>query len=178
MVCPFGCVKPVLTADLNDTCDHKLIKAQCEAERLTAAGRPYPQDETRERNADGSVRRGRPTAAVSLSGARAARKAAPISSGLLRYFPNACAYVSHVSQVGNEQHNPGEPMHWAYDKSTDEADCIARHLAEAGTFDTDGLRHSGKVAWRAFASLERELLEADPALKPGLNVRNFSRGAK
>lgn len=118
------------------------------------------------------------SALAGLTADRAARKAAPMHRGLKRYFPNALAYVSHVSYVGNEQHNPGEPMHWAYDKSTDEGDCIERHQAEAGTFDSDGLRHSGKVAWRALAQLERELLEADPALKPGLGVRNFSRGSK
>jgi hypothetical protein len=51
-------------------------------------------------------------------------------------------------------------MHWAKDKSNDHADCIVRHLIEAGTIDTDGLRHSAKVAWRALALLETELEEA------------------
>ena len=85
------------------------------------------------------------------------RKDRPIARGLLDYFPDACAEVAHVSFVGNEQHNPGEEMHWAKDKSTDEADCIVRHLLERGTLDTDGLRHSAKVAWRALALLQREL---------------------
>lgn len=101
----------------------------------------------------------------------AARKAAPMARGLLDYFPNALALVAHVSKVGNDQHNPGQPMHWAFEKSSDEADCILRHLAQRGTLDTDGLRHSGKVAWRALALLERELLEQDPTLKPGLSVK-------
>jgi hypothetical protein len=30
-------------------------------------------------------------------------------------------------------------------------------LVEAGTIDTDGIRHSAKVAWRALANLEKEL---------------------
>jgi hypothetical protein len=55
-------------------------------------------------------------------------------------------------------------MHWAYGKSTDEADCILRHLVDAGTLDTDGMPHSAKVAWRALALLQRELESADPEL--------------
>lgn len=111
----------------------------------------------------------------SLAGDAQARKAAPIADGMLRYFPNACAYVAYVSKVGNEQHNPGEPMHWAFDKSVGTGNEIARHLCEAGTTDTDGLLHTGKAAWRALELLERELLAADPALKPGKNVKGFER---
>jgi hypothetical protein len=111
-----------------------------------------------------------------LQGGSAARKAAPIASGVLFYFPNALAAVANLSKVGNEKHNPGQPMHWAFDKSTDEADCITRHLAESGTIDRDdGVRHSVKVAWRALALAERELLAAHPEMLPGRNVRNFSR---
>lgn len=86
-----------------------------------------------------------------------ARKNLPIASGVLGYFPLAVAYVAFVSKVGNDQHNPGEPLHWARGKSTDHADCIVRHLIERGTVDTDGLRHSGKLAWRALANLQVEL---------------------
>lgn len=113
-----------------------------------------------------------------LAGDAAARKAAPIASGVLFYFPNALAAVANLSKVGNEQHNPGQPMHWAFDKSTDEADCITRHLAQSGTVDTDGIRHSVKVAWRALALLERELLAAHPELEPGKNVRGARPAVK
>lgn len=89
-----------------------------------------------------------------------ARKNAPMDRGLLRYFPRALAYVAEVSRIGNEQHNPGQPMHWAKEKSTDHGDCIVRHQCDAGSFDGDGVRHSGKVAWRALAQLETELEEA------------------
>lgn len=85
------------------------------------------------------------------------RKEQPIARGCLDYFPLALAEVAHVSYVANEQHNPGEPMHWARGKSTDHADCIVRHLIERGTVDTDGLRHTAKVAWRALALLQEEL---------------------
>lgn len=87
----------------------------------------------------------------------AERKARPIARGVLDYFPDAIAEVAHVSFVANEQHNPGEPMHWAKEKSTDEADALVRHLLERGGIDTDGLRHSAKVAWRGLALLQREL---------------------
>ena len=87
----------------------------------------------------------------------AERKALPLASGVLDYFPDALLVVAEVSRVGNEQHHPGEPLHWDKSKSTDEADALLRHLLDRGTFDTDGLRHSGKVAWRALAMLQREL---------------------
>lgn len=88
-----------------------------------------------------------------------ARKDAPIARGLLDYFPNALAAVAELSRIGNEQHNPGQPMHWAREKSTDHADCIVRHLIDRGTVDTDGVRHATKVAWRALALLQTELEE-------------------
>jgi hypothetical protein len=85
------------------------------------------------------------------------RKNVPIYSGVLKYFPDAIAYVAWVSKKGNDQHNPGQPLHWAREKSTDQEDCIARHLMESGGIDSDGVRHSGKLAWRALALLQLEL---------------------
>jgi len=87
----------------------------------------------------------------------AERKTYPITTGCLDYFPDAIAEVAHVSLIGNQQHNPGEPLHWAKEKSTDEPDALVRHLLQRGTRDTDGLRHSAKVAWRALALLQREI---------------------
>jgi hypothetical protein len=89
-----------------------------------------------------------------------ARKDTPIVSGVLDYFPAAIAEVARVSKAGNDQHNPGQPMHWARGKSGDEADALSRHLLERGTVDDDGLRHSAKLAWRALALLQKELEEA------------------
>jgi hypothetical protein len=88
------------------------------------------------------------------------RKAAPVFSGVLAYFPLALAEVARVSKAGNDQHNPGQPLNWARGKSADHADCLVRHQMEAGTIDTDGQRHSAKVAWRALAQLQVELEEA------------------
>lgn len=105
------------------------------------------------------------------------RKQYPMARGLLDYFPDALAEVSRVSYLGNEKHNPGEPMHHARGRSSDHADCIARHLVERGGFDTimiDGvvytIRHSGSLAWRALALLQEEL-EAEKGL-------SLPRGAK
>lgn len=86
-----------------------------------------------------------------------ARKAIPIATGCLDYFPLALAAVAELSRVGNEQHNPGKPLHWDRSKSTDEADALARHFLQRGTVDTDKVRHSTKVAWRALALLQKEL---------------------
>lgn len=94
---------------------------------------------------------------MSLTADPRERKATPIASGVLDYFPDALAAVAHVSMIGNEQHHPGEPLHWDKSKSTDEADALLRHLIDRGKFDTDGVRHSAKVAWRALALLQREI---------------------
>ena len=91
-----------------------------------------------------------------------ARKEIPIMRGCLDYFPAALAEIARVSKAGNDQHNPGQPIHWARGKSTDHADCIVRHLMERGTVDTDGQRHTAKAAWRALALLQEEL-EAEGA---------------
>jgi hypothetical protein len=85
------------------------------------------------------------------------RKNLPITSGVLDYFPLALAEVARVSKAGNDQHNPGQPLHWAKGKSTDHADCISRHLIDRGARDSDGMRHSAKLAWRALALLQTEL---------------------
>ena len=87
----------------------------------------------------------------------AARNEYPMAEGLLDYFPLALAEVARVSKIGNQQHNPGEPMHWARGKSTDHANKIIKHVADRGLMDTDGVRHSAKAAWRALAMLQEEL---------------------
>ena len=81
----------------------------------------------------------------------------PMADGLLDYFPAALAEVSKVSKIGNDQHNPGQPMHWARDKSTDHANKIMRHLLDRGKFDGRGVRHTARLAWRALAMLQTEL---------------------
>jgi len=85
------------------------------------------------------------------------RKMAPMATGLLDYFPAALFAVAEHSHSSNDKHNPGKPVHWARDKSSDHADCIARHLVERGGFDAEGRRHSAALAWRALALLQDEL---------------------
>lgn len=97
------------------------------------------------------------------------RKKIPLGTGVLDYFPSALIEVAKVSWQGNEQHNPGEPLHWARGKSADHYDTMMRHAVERGTRDKDGQLHSAKMAWRALAILQMEL-EAEGA--------PMARGAK
>lgn len=106
------------------------------------------------------------------------RKGIPIVTGVLDYFPLAIVEVARVSKAGNDQHNPGEPLHWDRSKSTDHADCAVRHLLDRGKFDGDGQRHSAKAAWRALALLQEEL-EAEqnkksPEVSPGRQEQAMS----
>jgi len=89
----------------------------------------------------------------------AQRKATPVFSGVLKYFPNAIKEVSKCSQVGNDQHHPDKPLHWDMEKSKDEYDALTRHLIDhtIEPLDDDGVLHLTKVAWRALAGLERYL---------------------
>lgn len=84
------------------------------------------------------------------------RKEMPMGTGVLDYFPNALAQVAACSYAATQQHHPGEAMHWDRGKSGDHADALLRHLADRGTYDTDGILHSAKVAWRALAILQEE----------------------
>jgi hypothetical protein len=94
-------------------------------------------------------------AGVELSKDSAARKATPICTGVLDYFPLALAAVARVSFRGNEKHNPGEPLHWARGKSTDQSDALIRHQIERGGIDPEtGELHEAAVAWRALAQLQ------------------------
>lgn len=101
------------------------------------------------------------------------RKKLPVATGVLDYFPDALLEISRVSYLGNEQHNPGTPVHWDRSKSTDESDALIRHFLDRGKFDTDGIRHSAKMAWRALALLQKEieggLSPKHRALRPRLN---------
>ncbi len=88
------------------------------------------------------------------------RKATPIYSGVVAYFPDALAAVARVSKAGNDQHNPGTPLHWDRSKSSDEYDACQRHLVDRAAgdeYDTDGQRHMAKAAWRALAALQKEV---------------------
>ena len=90
----------------------------------------------------------------------ATRKASPVWSGVLNYFPDALLAVARVSKAGNDKHNPGQPLHWSRGKSNDHLDCAARHLLTPYEIDPDmGELHIAMVAWRALAALQIYLEE-------------------
>jgi len=84
------------------------------------------------------------------------RKATPVYSGVLKYFPNALKEVSKCSLAGQKQHNHGDKLYWDKTKSTDNEDALVRHLIDhsINPMDDDNVLHLAKVAWRALASLE------------------------
>ena len=110
------------------------------------------------------------------------RKEHPLCRGVLRYFPAALAGVARISKIGNDKHNPGEPMYHARGKSTDHSDCILRHLMDLEDLlarrDRDSLlvgndtilAEASSLAWRALA-LSQELHERFGApLAPGAEL--------
>ncbi len=79
---------------------------------------------------------------------------------LTEYFPDAFLAEVEVAVAGNEQHNPGEPLHWARGKSTDQMNTAFRHMLDhsAGTKkDVDGQWHLAKAIWRLKAQLQLEI---------------------
>lgn len=97
-----------------------------------------------------------------------ARKAVPVYSGFIKYFPRAMCAVAELSRIGNDQHNPGKPLHWDRSKSGDELDALTRHLIDDAMglpVDNDQVLHATKVAWRAMANLEKLLEAADQGQK-------------
>jgi len=98
------------------------------------------------------------------------RKAQPVFSGCMMYFPDALLAIAEHSRKANEKHNPGEPLHWSKDKSKDHADCIGRHLLDIGpkwdAIDPEfGSYHATALAWRSLALLQT-LLEREKRVPP------------
>jgi len=89
-----------------------------------------------------------------------ARKALPIFSYTFEYFPDAYLAEVQVAVAGNEQHNPGQPLHWAREKSKDQMNTALRHIWDYGTGtkkDTDGQWHLAKAIWRLKAQLQLDI---------------------
>lgn len=96
-----------------------------------------------------------------------ARKELPLFDFLMGYFPDAFIEVVRVAVAGNLQHNPGEKLHWARGKSTDQMNTAFRHMFDHGRGnlrDIDGCYHLAKSIWRLSAELqlilERETAQA------------------
>lgn len=87
-------------------------------------------------------------------------KELPVATGVADYFNLALLAVANLSFVANEQHSPGQPMHWARHKSRDHRDCMMRHALYGNTLDSDGKPHSVKVSWRGLANLQESIEQA------------------
>lgn len=87
------------------------------------------------------------------------REQYPLYDGLFAYFPAALLEVSRWSGVGNAKHNPGEPLHWSREKSTDHENKILRHLLDARQTDEHGFVEAVALAWRALALCQTILEE-------------------
>ena len=103
----------------------------------------------------------------------ATRKRYPLAEGLFDYFSNALVRVSHVSWVGNEQHNPGQPLHWARGKSKDQRDCALRHFVEFDPtdFSPESEEAGAALCWRVLAAYEL-FLEEKYNITPPKNARS------
>lgn len=111
----------------------------------------------------------------------AERKNYPMLSGCLKYFPAALAGVANTSKLGNDKHNPGQPLHHARGKSMDHGDCIIRHLIDVEDLLAAQARGSdvsldqvllevNQLCWRALA-YSQELHERFGApLAPGAKL--------
>jgi len=96
---------------------------------------------------------------VGLPNDDASRKALPIFDGVIMYFPDAMAAIAEVSRIGNEQHNPGEPLHWARGKSMDQYNTALRHMMDhrMGKRYNGRARHLANAAWRILAALQLDI---------------------
>ena len=88
------------------------------------------------------------------------RKATPVYSGCVAYFPLALKEISKASAEGNKQHHDDKPLHWDRSKSGDELDAMMRHLldhASGELFDDCGTRHIVKCGWRILAFIQKTM---------------------
>ena len=88
------------------------------------------------------------------------RKQLQLYTFMFNYFPDAWLEVVRIARLGNEQHNPGEPLHWARGKSTDQMNAAFNHVFDYGTgqrVDSDGGYHLAKAIWRLMAQLQLDV---------------------
>ncbi len=117
-----------------------------------------------------------PFTTVGLTDDAEARKSAPVDDVINGYFPNTVIELARYAKYGNDKHNPGEELHWAYTKSTDHGNCLMRHQMQADEIDpSSGYYHAVAVAIRALMQCETILLKNHPELRAGRKVKGFVR---
>lgn len=101
-----------------------------------------------------------PCIGANITDDNSTRKRIPMATGLLDMFPRALAQIAELSRYSAEKHTGGVIF---LDKhhSDDDANALVRHMADRGTLDKNGFRHSCEAAWRGLAMLEHELEEAE-----------------
>lgn len=108
----------------------------------------------------------------------AERKNFPLFNGFFRYFPAALAGVARISRLGNDKHNPGEPLYHDRNKSTDHGDCILRHLMDTEDLlasknrgcnipDQQILDEISQMVWRVLAFSQELHEKLGAPLAPG-----------
>jgi hypothetical protein len=91
------------------------------------------------------------------------RKALPIFTFLVEYFPDVIVELTKLCVQGNIQHNPElapNDIKWAREKSTDQMNTAFRHMfdrARGVHFDSDGVRHIIKSVWRNMAQAQLDI---------------------
>jgi len=92
----------------------------------------------------------------------------PIWDYMFGYFPKAWLEEVRVAVTGNKQHNPGQKLHWARGKSTDQLNTAFRHLFDYAKQKADGkivprdakgMAVLAQSIWRLKAQLELDLEE-------------------
>lgn len=86
----------------------------------------------------------------------AERKNYPIFTGCVQYIPAALAGMARWSKLGNDKHNPGQPLHHARGKSADHPDCVMRHLIDLGA----AIARYERVRVKPGSKLDREMVQA------------------
>jgi hypothetical protein len=109
---------------------------------------------------------------MSLPTDNAKRKALPLWDYMFGYFPDSFLAEVEVAVAGNNQHNQGEALHWAREKSTDQLNTAFRHQFDYGKGvkrDIDGCWHLAKAIWRLRAQLQLDI-EAERVNKEQLDT--------
>lgn len=94
------------------------------------------------------------------------RKTYPVYEGVIGYFRDAIYRLSRVSYDGNQQHNAGQHLHWARGKSTDQRNCVMRHLMAGEEYD-----YSDEAEKHIFSRLWRDMADAQLYLERKYNIR-------